>query len=136
MNEEEEMDREATFWKQRFNAVRQFFSRLGGVRLGGVVEYHLPEPPPEDAQLYEGKLEGTVDLTLLPPVELSGMSKLLSELQKNPDVKILRTAGSYDKGITITLLLEKPLSAVDMLTSIPGQKMYAVCKSGTFWLSK
>ena len=48
------------------------------------------------------------------------MSKIYAELQGNPEVKILRTVGSYDKGTTITVILEKPTRLVDTLVRIPG----------------
>jgi len=67
-----------------------------------------------------GDLEGEVDISLIAPVDLSVMSKIYSELQNNREVKILRTVGSYDKGTTITVLLEKPSGVVEMLSKIPG----------------
>ncbi|MBL7119196.1 MAG: hypothetical protein ISS53_00770 [Dehalococcoidia bacterium] len=78
------------------------------------------EPKVELPPAYMGDLEGEIDINLVPPVELSVMSTLLASLQESPEVKILRTLGSYDKGTTITILLEEPVPLVSMLTGIPG----------------
>lgn len=82
-----------------------------------------PPPPKAEPKLpvaYLGELEGEVDISLVAPVELPVMSKIYAQLQGNPEVKVLRTVGSYDKGTTITILLEKPTRLVDMLTGIQG----------------
>jgi len=78
---------------------------------------------PKGAAAYEGEIEGEVDINLVPPVELSVMSKLYGELQGNPDMRVLRTVGSYEKGTTITVMLEKPTRLVDMLQRIPGVEL-------------
>lgn len=78
------------------------------------------EPKVELPAAYMGDLEGELDINLVPPVELSVMSKILASLQETPEVKILRTLGSYDKGTTITILLEEPAPLVSILTGIPG----------------
>ena len=65
--------------------------------------------------------EHSVDLHLTAPVELSVASRIYAVLHATPEIEVLRTVGSYDKGTTITLLLKKPLPLlVDMLTAIPG----------------
>ena len=79
-----------------------------------------PEPKVQLPAAYMGDLEGEVEITLVPPVELSVMSRILGSLQEIPEVKILRTLGSYDKGTTITVLLEEPAALVSILTGIPG----------------
>lgn len=79
-----------------------------------------PEPKVELPAAYMGDLEGEVEITLVPPVELSVMSRILGSLQEIPEVKILRTLGSYDKGTTITVLLESPAPLVSILTGISG----------------
>jgi len=79
-----------------------------------------PEPKVELPAAYMGDLEGEVEINLVPPVELSIMSRILGSLQEIPEVKILRTLGSYDKGTAITILLESPAPLVSILTGIPG----------------
>lgn len=72
--------------------------------------------PPEPGAIYEGEVE----LTLIPPVEMATMSKIYDRLQAIPEVKILRTVGSRDRGPTITVILEKQLPLADILVKIPG----------------
>lgn len=72
--------------------------------------------PPESGATYEGEIE----LTLIPPIEMATMSKIYDQLQAIPEVKILRTVGSRDKGPTITVLLEKQIPLVEVLAKIPG----------------
>ncbi len=79
-----------------------------------------PEPKVELPAAYMGDLQGEIEINLVPPVELSVMSRILGSLQEIPEVKILRTLGSYDKGTTITVLLEEPAALVSILTGIPG----------------
>ena len=69
--------------------------------------------------VYEGNYDGEVDISLVPPVELTVMAKIYAALQQKPEIKILRTIGSYDKGNTITVFLEKPLPLVSILAEIP-----------------
>ncbi len=63
---------------------------------------------------------GEVQLAMVPPVDLTKMSELYERLQKIPEVKILRTVGSWDRGSTITVTLDKPLPLIDMLSELPG----------------
>ena len=77
--------------------------------------------PPHDTGTYDAShLEGEVDLRLIAPVDLAVMSEILAELQTNPEVRIMRTVGSYDKGTTITILLDRALPLVGLLAKIPG----------------
>lgn len=92
-----------------------------------VIDMPVSEPAPVEFRTqakipaaYMGEFEGELDVKLVAPVDLSVMSKIYTELQNKHEVKILRTIGSYDKGTTITLFLEKPLKLVEMLYQIPG----------------
>jgi len=92
-----------------------------------MVEAVAEERPPEEVRpefvppelrpqtIYEGEVE----LSLVLPIDLAVFSKIYGLLESIPEVKFLRTVGSWDKGTTITFLLEKPLPLVDMLTKIP-----------------
>ncbi len=75
------------------------------------------------AHAAEGEMEGEVDMELMAPIDLAVMSKIYAQLQTVPEIKILRTVGSYEKGSTMTLLLEKPIALVEMLSSIPRVKV-------------
>ncbi len=65
--------------------------------------------------LRESIVEGELELVLIPPVDLAMMSELSQRLQSIPEVKILRTVGSWDQGTTITVALDKPLSLLNIL---------------------
>jgi len=54
------------------------------------------------------------------PVELKMVSKLYNYLQTIPDIKILRTTGSWDRGTTITVVADKPIPLISIISKIPG----------------
>ena len=54
------------------------------------------------------------------PVELEMVSKLYSYLQTMPEIKILHTRGSWDRGTTVTVVLDKPMPLISMISKIPG----------------
>ncbi len=72
---------------------------------------------PADSQtLYAGEVE----LAIAMPVELKMVSKLYNYLQTIPDIKILRTTGSWDRGTTITVVADKPIPLISKISKIPG----------------
>ena len=72
---------------------------------------------PGDSQtLYAGEVE----LAIAIPVELKMVSKLYNYLQTIPDIKILRTTGSWDRGTTITVVADKPIPLISIISKIPG----------------
>jgi len=72
---------------------------------------------PGDSQtLYAGEVE----LAIAIPVELKMVSKLYNYLQTIPDIKILRTTGSWDRGTTITVVADKPIPLISKISEIPG----------------
>ncbi|MFB0559400.1 MAG: hypothetical protein ACETVS_02580 [Dehalococcoidales bacterium] len=78
---------------------------------------HKPAPVKLDSKaLYAGEVE----LIIAPPVELKTVSKLYSYLQIVPELKILYTRGSWDQGTTITVVLEKPMPFLKLMSEIPG----------------
>ncbi len=91
-------------------------------------EEHLPEKrpgrektdsaqPKEDSQtLYAGEVELAVAI----PVEVKTVSKLYNYLQTIPEIKILRTTGSWDRGTTITVVLDKPIPLISIISKMPG----------------
>ena len=77
---------------------------------------------PADSQtLYTGEVE----LTIAIPVELRMVSKLYNYLQTIPDIKILRTTGSWDRGTTITVVADKPIPLINIITEIPDVAVIA-----------
>lgn len=67
----------------------------------------------ESKSLYTGE----VDLSIKVPVEPTMVSNLYNYLQTTPEIKFVRTAGSWNKGSTITIVLDKPIPLVSELVS-------------------
>jgi len=64
---------------------------------------------------------GEVELAIAKPVDPSMVSKLYNYLQTTPEIKFARTSGSWDRGTTITVVLDKPIPLISVLSSkIPG----------------
>ncbi len=77
---------------------------------------------PGDSQtLYAGEVE----LAIAIPVELKMVSKLYNYLQTIPDIKILRTTGSWDRGTTITVVADKPIPLISTISKMPGVEVIA-----------
>jgi len=67
---------------------------------------------------------GEVELAVAKPVDLKMVSKLYNYLQVTPEIKLARTSGSWDKGTTITVTLDKPIPLISVLSSkIPEAKV-------------
>ncbi len=60
---------------------------------------------------------GQVELTVAKPVDLKMVSKLYNYLQVTPEIKLARTSGSWDRGTTITVTLDKPIPLISVLSS-------------------
>lgn len=63
---------------------------------------------------------GEVDLIIAAPLELKAVFRLFNYLQTTPDLKVLRTEGSWDRGTTITVVLDKPTPLISFLLETPG----------------
>ncbi|GAI91953.1 unnamed protein product, partial [marine sediment metagenome] len=79
---------------------------------------HSEEPEPaqlrqKDQTVYNGEVELDIDA----PVDLNMLSKLYDSLQTISQLRILRTSGSVKQGTTITIVLEKPMPLIDILSS-------------------
>jgi len=103
-----------------------------------VTEGPLGQHPPEEipgreetnsTQLKPGDSQtlytGEVELAIAIPVELKMVSKLYNYLQAIPDIKILRTTGSWDRGTTITVVADKPIPLISTISRIPGVEVIA-----------
>jgi hypothetical protein len=73
---------------------------------------------------------GEVHLSLSPPLDVAAVSRLHSLLLSNPELKILRTVGSWQRGTTITVFLDRPLPLVGVLAEIPGLRLSSRPKVG------
>jgi len=89
---------------------------------------HLPEKRPGRRQADSAQLKqdsqalyaGEVELAVAIPVDLKVMSKLYNHLQTMPELRILHTRGSWDRGTIITVVLDKPIPLMSMISKIPG----------------
>ncbi|MEE8443484.1 MAG: hypothetical protein V3S37_07020 [Dehalococcoidia bacterium] len=63
---------------------------------------------------------GEVDLVITPPVSADRITTLYSHLQSIPEIKVLRTAGSWDRGTVVTIATVAPVPLVNLLSDIPA----------------
>jgi len=97
-----------------------------------LLEHRLPEKKPGKRETKPDSLKqdshplytGQVELTVAKPVDLKMVSKLYNYLQVTPEIKLARTSGSWDRGTTITVTLDKPIPLISVLSSkIPEAKI-------------
>jgi len=100
-----------------------------GATAEGLLEQRLPEERPEREETEPALLEkdrqalytGEVELAIGVPVDLKMISRLYNSLQTMPEVRILRTRGSTNRGSIITVALGKPIPLISVISSkIPG----------------
>ena len=96
--------------------VKEVLEDLPGQRLPAEKEGGSALPELDSRVLYTGEVE----LIIVAPVELQLVSRLYNYLQTVPDLKVLYTRGSWDRGTTITVVLEKPLPLVSIILETPG----------------
>ena len=87
---------------------------------GGKKEQEVPKKRPRRvATKEEGRslYTGEVDLSIEVPVEPTMVAKLYSYLQTTPEIKFVRTTGSWNKGSIITVVLDKPIALISELAS-------------------
>jgi vacuolar-type H+-ATPase subunit H len=93
-----------------------------------LLEQPLPEErpgagEPESAQLtLDGKslYGGEVELIIAAPIELKAVSRFYNYLQAIPELRVLYTRGSWDRGTTITVVLDKPMPLINIISKTPG----------------
>jgi len=69
----------------------------------------------------ESQYTGEVELTVEAPLEPTTVSNLYNYLQTTPEIKFVRTTGSWNKGTSITIAVDKPVSLISELASrLPG----------------
>ena len=60
---------------------------------------------------------GEVELVIVKPVNPKVVSKLYNYLQVTPEIKFVHTSGSWDRGTSITITLDKPIPLINTLSS-------------------
>ena len=63
--------------------------------------------------LYTGEVELAIDV----PVDPNMVAKLYNYLQTTPEIKFVRTSGSWNRGTTITVVLDKPIPLISVISS-------------------
>ena len=75
-----------------------------------------------DRDLYEG----TVDLTICPPIVLDRVVKLHRHLKRTPQVKVMEVRRSDDRGLKMRLHLPERTPLIEVLKAFPEVKQVAV----------
>ncbi len=77
-------------------------------------------PVQDSHSLYTGEVELTVDK----PVDPKIIARLYDYLQTTPEIKFVRTTGSWDRGTTITVALDKPIPLISVISDkVPEAKV-------------
>jgi len=79
------------------------------------IEETEPDLPRQDSQTINYSDE--VELAIDAPVDLKMVSKLYEILQTIPDLRILYTSGSVNRGTIITIVLERPMPLTSVISS-------------------
>jgi len=67
---------------------------------------------------------GEVELAVGVPVGPNMVAKLYNYLQTTPEIKFVRTSGSWNRGTSITVVLDKPIPLISVISSkIPEAKV-------------
>ncbi len=93
-----------------------------------LLEQHLPEERAgrEETEPARLKLDsqalytGEVELIMAAPIEPKVVSRLYNYLQTIPELRILYTRGSWDRGTTVTVVLDKPIPLISLISKTPG----------------
>ncbi len=112
-----QLQEEATVSEPTEEATEELLGQYPPEEIPGREEINSTQLKPADSQtLYAGEVE----LAVAMPVELKMVSKLYNYLQTIPDIKILRTTGSWDRGTTITVVVDKPIPLISIISKTPG----------------
>jgi len=86
-------------------------------------EIEEPIPLTRDSHtLYAGEVE----LAIAKPVDPKMAAKLYNYLQTTPGIKLVQASGTWERGTTITVVLDKPISLLSSISSkIPEAKVTA-----------
>jgi len=83
-------------------------------------EAESDRPIQDSHSLYTGEVELTVEK----PVDPKIIAGLYNYLQTTPEIKFVRTTGSWDRGTTITVALDKPISLISVISDkVPEAKV-------------
>ncbi len=89
------------------------------------VEQGVPQEQPDGKETKHNLLEqdrqalyvGEVELAIDKPVDPKMVSILFTYLQTMPDIKLVHTSGSWDRGTTLTVMLDKPVPLIGLIAA-------------------
>ncbi len=98
-----------------------------------LLEQHLPEEKPGREEDESAPLEldsqapyvGEVEVEIATPVDPKMVYKLYDHLQTIPELRILHTRGSWDRGTVIAVVLNKPMPLVSLLSEMASVEVMA-----------
>jgi hypothetical protein len=61
-----------------------------------------------------------VELVVNVPIEPAAISRFYNNLEMTPEIKVLYNSGSWDRGTSITVYLEKPMPLLETITGMQG----------------
>ncbi len=79
-------------------------------------EEKIEEPVPlkqDSHSLYTGEVE----IAVAKPVDPKMVSKLYNYLQTTPEIKLVQASGTWERGTTITVVLDKPIPLISAISS-------------------
>lgn len=94
-------------------AVAESSGQRAPEKIDGRKETEPSLPKPDRKSLYTGQVE----LDLGVPVAPNMMAKLYNYLQTTPEIKFVRVSGSWNRGSTITVVLDKPIPLISTISS-------------------
>lgn len=61
---------------------------------------------------------GHVDIVMLAPINTNVVTKLYNYIHTTPEIKLISTSGSWNKGTTLTVNVDKPIPLMSVLSSL------------------
>lgn len=85
---------------------------------------------------FDDLYNGEVDLILSPPVDFGRVSELYSHLQTLPEVRVLHTAGSWEQGTVVTVIIDKAGPLIGPLKDVAHYRCEATVNTEQFRLAE
>ncbi|MCZ6790108.1 MAG: hypothetical protein O7D33_09290 [Chloroflexi bacterium] len=101
--------------------------------LGGRLTPKAGNDSKDDEVKFNDMYNGEVDLILTPPVDFARVSELYTHLQALPEVRVLHTAGSWEQGTVVTVIIDKAGPLIGPLKKMPtieAKPLLATTSSG------
>ena len=113
LSEEATQPREEAAESEPEAAVEESLEQRPPEKREGRKETEPSLPKPDRQSFYTGEVELAIGV----PVDPNMMAKLYNYLQTTPEIKFVRTSGSWNRGSTITVVLDKPIPLISVISS-------------------